>query len=243
MEIRVPNTEETIRIKCTGKKFPFKQVVTSLLIDVIRDSIVSAKKYIDITKYTTFSFGELQMHSIIIPALTKDTDCFILEYPIVRKVGREKHFGRVDYYCRCNMGKRNEYHLFIELKSNKQSLPFDKYRKDSILFWETAYNQICGIGQEIKINRTFYTKPIIRVCIETIALYAHETKNITTSDIDAAIKIAQNDFCRKKINPNLIVLWKCSDKLMEIAKDEWNEERKMYGIIFICHIMEPIFPR
>ena len=54
--------------------------------------------------------------------------------------------------------------------------------------------------------------------------------------------MAQNDFCRKKINPNLIALWKYGDKLMEMANDEWNEERKMYGIIFICHIMEPIVP-
>lgn len=241
MEIRVPNTEENVRIERTGK-FQFKQVVTDLLINVVCDSIVAAKSYIEKTKYTTFCFGELQMHSIIIPALAKNTDCFILEYPIERKVGKENHFGRVDYYCRCNVDKRNEYHLFIELKSNKQSLPFDKYREDSICFWETAYKQICGIGQEVKINRAFYTKPIVCVCIETIVLYAHKTKNITTSDIDAAIKVAQNDFCRKKINPNLIALWKCSDKLMEMANDEWNEERKMYGIIFICHIMEPIVP-
>lgn len=241
MEEKIPNTEEIIRIKRTGK-FPFKQVVTDLLINVIRDSIVSAKKYIEITNYTTFSFGELQMHSIIIPALIKNTDCFILEYPIERKVGRENHFGRVDYYCRCNMDKRNEYHLFIEMKSNRQSLPFNKYREESIRFWETAYKQICGIGREIKANRTFYSKPIIRVCVETIVLYAHKTKNITTSDIDSAIKLAQNDFCCGKAIPNLIVLWKCSDELVEKAQDEWNDDRKMYGIIFICHIMEPHFP-
>ena len=171
----MPNTEETIRIERTGQ-FQFKQVVTDLLINVVCDSIVAAKSYIEKTKYTTFCFGELQMHSI------------------ERKVGKENHFGRVDYYCRCNVDKRNEYHLFIELKSNKQSLPFDKYREDSICFWKTAYRQICGIGQEVKVNRAFYTKPIIRVCIETIVLYAHKTKNITTSDIDAAIKVAQNDF-------------------------------------------------
>lgn len=43
MEEKIPNTEEIIRIKRTGK-FSFKQVVTDLLINVIRDSIVSAKK-------------------------------------------------------------------------------------------------------------------------------------------------------------------------------------------------------
>lgn len=243
MEIKVPNTEETIRVERTGR-FQFKQVVTNLLINVVCDSIVSAKNYIEKTGYTTFCFGELQMHSIIIPALAKNTDCFILEYPIERRVGRENHFGRVDYYCRCNTNKRNEYHLFIELKSNKQSLPFNKYREDSIRFWETAYKQIRGIGQEIRINRAFYTKPIIRVCIETIVLYAHKTKDIATSDIDAAIKVAQNDFCRGQINPNLIVLWKCSDEIIANAKDEWDRDnsRRIYGIIFICHIMEHISP-
>lgn len=70
MEEKIPNTEEIIRIERTGN-FRFKQVVSDFLIEVIRDSIVSAKKYIEITNYTTFCFGELQMHSIIIPALAK----------------------------------------------------------------------------------------------------------------------------------------------------------------------------
>lgn len=240
MEIKVPNTKETIRIKRTGQ-FQFKQIVTDLLIDVICDSIVSAKNYIEKTGYTTFCFGELQMHSIIIPALAKNTDCFILEYPIERKVGTENHFGRVDYYCRCNTNKKNEYHLFVELKSNKQSLPFNRYRTDSLAFWNVAYNQIHGIEREIKINKNFYNKPIIRVCMETIALYAHETKDVS-SLIDDTIKTANNDFGLSKAKPNLIVLWKCSKDITEIAEDEWHEGRKIYGIIFICHIMKPIAP-
>ena len=241
MEVKISNTKETIYIERTGK-FRFKQVVTDLLINIIYDSIESAKSYIEKTGYITFGFGELQMHSIMIPALAKNTDCFILEYPIVRKVGRENHSGRVDYYCRCNTNKRNEYHLFIELKSDKQSLPFDNYRENCIRFWKTAYKQICGIGQEIKINKSFYNKPIVCACMETIVLYAHKTKIITTSDIDMAIKVAQNDFCTRKIQPNLIALWKYSNEMVEKAKDEWNDDRKIYGIIFICHIMEPIYP-
>ena len=241
MEQKIPNTEEVIRIERKGR-FPFKQVVSDLLIDVISDSIVYAKRYIEITKFTTFSFGELQMHSVIIPALAKNTDCFILEYPIERKIGKENHFGRVDYYCRCNIKKKNEYHLFIELKSNKQSLPFSKYRIDSLTFWDDAYNQIHGIEREIKINKNFYNKPIICVCMETITLYAHETKDVS-SLIDDAIKTANNDFGLSKAKPNLIVLWKCSNKITKIAEDEWHEGRKMYGIIFICHIMKPYFPK
>ena len=241
MEIRIPNTKEVICMKRTGR-FPFKQLVTDLLIDVISDSIIAAKDYVELTRYLTFCFGELQMHSIIIPALAKKVDSFILEYPIERRVGRENHSGRVDYYCRCNTNKPNEYHLFIELKSNKQSLPFNEYRKRSISLWKMAYRQIRGIGQEIRKNKTFYTKPVVCVCIETIVLYAHEAKNIMTSDIDAAIKVAQNDFSFGEVSPNLIVLWKCSNEFRENAQDEWKSNRKIYGIIFVCHIMKHIPP-
>ena len=74
-------------------------------------------------------------------------------------------------------------------------------------------------------------------------MYANKTKNITTADIDAATEIAQNDFVINNANPNLIVLWKCSDEIRAKAKDEWSDDRKIYGIIFICHIMEPIIPK
>ena len=141
-----------------------------------------------------------------------------------------------------NTNKPNEYHLFIELKSNKQSLPFNEYRKRSISLWKMAYRQIRGIGQEIRKNKTFYTKPVVCVCIETIVLYAHEAKNIMTSDIDAAIKVAQNDFSFGEVSPNLIVLWKCSNEFRENAQDEWKSNRKIYGIIFVCHIMKHIPP-
>lgn len=46
MEEKIPNTEEIIRIERTGN-FRFKQVVSDFLIEVIRDSIVSAKKYVN----------------------------------------------------------------------------------------------------------------------------------------------------------------------------------------------------
>lgn len=74
-----------------------------------------------------------------------------------------------------------------------------------------------------------------------IALYAHETKNVA-SLVDDVVEIANNDFGCSKAKPNLIVLWKCSKGITEIAEDEWHEGRKMYGIIFVCHIMEPYFP-
>ena len=51
MEEKIPNTEEIIRIERTGN-FRFKQVVSDFLIEVIRDSIVSAKKYIEQIRIT-----------------------------------------------------------------------------------------------------------------------------------------------------------------------------------------------
>ena len=126
-------------------QFQFKQIVSDLLTEVISGAIDRAEEYINKTELVTFNYGELQMHSILIPSIVEHVDSFILEYPIVRKRGRQNHFGRSDYYCRCNVGQRNEYQLFVELKSGVQGLPCKDIRKQNKLMWETACKQIGGI--------------------------------------------------------------------------------------------------
>ena len=39
--------------------------------------------------------------------------------------------------------------------------------------------------------------------------------------VDDVVEIANNDFGCGKAKPNLIVLWKCSKGITEIAEDEW----------------------
>lgn len=226
-----------IQVWRTGK-FQFKQVVTDLLESVIIKAVSRAEDYIQKTKWVTFNYGELQMHSIIIPSLAERVDSFILEYPITRKCGRKNHYGRSDYYCRCNMGKRNEYQLFIELKSGRQALPCKGIRMQNKRIWDIACDQIKGIEAEIKRNKAFYAKPVIRVCMETLSLYADESKIITKEDIDNVLAYAQK--ISSTYPPNLIVLWRCTDDIRKNARDEWHEGRQMYGMIFICHIMEHI---
>lgn len=95
------------------------------------------------------------MHSIIIPALAKILIALFLNTLLNGKL-EKKIIGDEWIITADAMQKENEYHLFLELKSNKQSLPFCKYRTDSLSFWNTAYKQICGIEREIKLNKNFY---------------------------------------------------------------------------------------
>lgn len=44
----------------------------------------------------------------------------------------------------------------------------------------------------------------------------------------------------EKFEPNLIILWRCNEEIRKKAKDEFHEHRKMYGMLFICHVMGPI---
>lgn len=219
-------------------QFQFKQIISDLLTDVISDAIDRAEDYIAKTKLVTFNYGELQMHSILIPSIVEKVDGFILEYPIVRKRGRMNHFGRSDYYCRCNVGKSNEYQLFIELKSGRQGLPCRDLRKQNREMWDTACKQIKGIEAEIRRNKAFYDKPVIRVSIESLSLYADESKEITQKDIEEVY--IKSRYLSEVYEPNLILLWRCSDDIIRIANDEWHDGRKMYGMLFICHIMKPL---
>ena len=222
-------------------QFQFKQIVSDLLTEVISGAIDRADEYIQKTELLTFNYGELQMHSVLIPSIVDQVDSFILEYPIVRKRGRQNHFGRSDYYCRCNVGQRNEYQLFIELKSGVQGLPCKDIRKQNKLMWETACKQIDGIKAEITRHKAFYDKPVVRVAIESLSLYADESKKITDKEI-ANVYLKSRDIS-DIYDPNLIVLWRCDDDIRKLANDEWHEHRKLYGMLFICHIMKPINPR
>ena len=68
-------------------QFQFKQIVSDLLIQVFSGAIDRAEQYIQKTGLVTFNYGELQMHSILIPSIVEQVDSFILVYPIVRKRG------------------------------------------------------------------------------------------------------------------------------------------------------------
>ena len=241
----VPNTNEEIRIWRKGN-FRLKQVVSNLLVDVIASSVERAVNYINKTGYTTFNYGELQMHSILVPSIADKVECFIMEYPSTRKRGRENHNARSDYYCRCrNVGKAGEYQLLIELKSNIQGIPCPVLRESSEKLWIEACKQIRGLKAEIIANKDFYDKPVVRVCMETISLYAHESRlcNITDSDFDDVLSKAQSLSYTLRgdcaMDPNLIVLWKCSDNLRKKSNDEWHKGRRMCGMLYVCHIMEP----
>ena len=63
-------------------------------------------------------------------------------------------------------------------------------------------------------------------------------KEITEDDISNAYVKARD--MSNVYDPNLIVLWRCNDEIRDKANDEWHEHRKLYGMLFICHIMEQI---
>ena len=74
--------------------------------------------------------------------------------------------------------------------------------------------------------------------METLALYADKSKIITKEDIEKVFTYAQS--MSETYPPNLIILWRCADEIRKLAKDEWHDGRQMFGMIFVCHIMEQI---
>ena len=75
-----------------SEQFHLKRVVSDFIERLIELSAKHAKDHISLMKYATFCYGELQMHSIVAPALAKLADCFIMEYPIRR--GESDNSGR-----------------------------------------------------------------------------------------------------------------------------------------------------
>lgn len=228
---------------CRTEQFLYKQIVSDFITEVIKLSAKNARTHVDVTKYATFCHGELQMHSIIVPALAKLSDCLILEYPIQR--GQDDNSGRVDYYCANNVGKPNEYRLFLELKCGKQGIPCSSFRQENIDLWYNVNTQLEGIAQEIQQNGDFHNKPNIRVCMEVITLYADESRSgqIDTAILLSAFETSINALVSSNVGtPNISVLLEFNQELRDNAKYEYNFSRKFFGLLFLCRIMPSIEP-
>ena len=219
--------------------------VGTLLEKVIRDASRNGRAYIETTGYTTFLYGERQMNSILAPAFHKNTDAMILEYPATRRTGtRNHHASRADYYCLCNKGKSNIYRLFVELKSSWQVLPLrDGFKMANVDLYGKACKQICGLINEFRgKNKKFYEGcPIMRASMLTIALTSNPSReyNLSKEDIDDLIENAWEEFSLNgDMKPNLIGFWKV-DEGVGIEQEWENDDAKIHGILYVCHIMDP----
>lgn len=225
-----------------SEQFQLKQVVSDFIENLIELSAKNARNHISLMKYATFCYGELQMHSILVPALAKLTSCFILEYPIRR--GKANNSGRVDYYCVNEAGTAKEYNLFLELKCGRQGIPNDNFRKKNIELWHEANNQLDGISQEIHQNKEFYDKTVMRVCMEVITLYADTSKReqIKSEILRDVLDASVDSLKVTGIAPNMSVLWEFHPNIVEKAIDEFNDSRQFWGLLFLCRVMPPILP-
>lgn len=228
-----------------SEQFQLKKVVSDFVEHLIVFSAKNAAKHVSMVEYATFCYGELQMHSIIVPALAKLTDCFILEYPIKR--GDLANRGRVDYYCANRVDEHNEYRLFLELKCGRQGIPMrnNKFRKRNIDLWNEVNKQLDGILQEIKQEKDFYDKNIVRVCMEIITLYTDDSKNDNINS-DTLQDVLKTSIDALKYNgealPNISVLWEFHANIVDKATDDYNSKRKFRGLLFLCRVLPPITP-
>lgn len=223
-----------------SEQFQFKQIVSDFIEELVERSAKNAERHISQMKYATFCYGELQMHSILVPAISQLSDCFILEYPIKR--GKNEDSGRVDYYCINRAGTNNEYHVFLELKCGRQGIPNTTFRKNNIELWHEANTQLDGILQEIQNNREFYDKPIIRVCMEIIVLYADESKEDRICSNSKEILLdtfnsSIDTLDQTGVVPNISILWEFHPNIVKQAVDEYHPNRQFWGLQFLCRII------
>jgi hypothetical protein len=226
-------------------RFPLKVIVSDLLEDVICSASANAERFIKNTQYTTFTYGERQMTSILAPAFHIHTDGMILEYPSTRKRGVKNHPARADFYCYCHNGLK-DYRLFVELKSGYQVLPLTNGFDDvNTYLYEQACDDIRGLINEVRgANRDFYSGvPVVRVGLVAIPLFSSGEDDDIKIDGKKIVKEASKQFTYKSpdMDCNLIGYWKVDKRLRESFKQEWEGDNcTLQGILYVCHIMESI---
>lgn len=198
---------------------------------------IQSRKYIKATNEAPFVYGEKQLHSIILPAMTKITDAVLTEAPVARKWScaeeRDNSHGWVDYWCRYR-----DVDFLIELKHGFISTKTARPDKHKVQQWLEANKQLDVIEEEAK-NYGAYSKGTIRVAMSILVAYDRTTKEEFSTDINPEnlFMIRDTTFIGTDIEPNWIGMWELEEDLPKIY--QYNHGIERYPAIFMfCRVNE-----
>ena len=174
---------------------------------------LSVKYYQHVQFDAPYLYGEIQLNSVILPALSKICDGAVLaELPAKRKYGKEYNStGRIDYWC-----IYKDYSFVIEVKHGYDAFLTDKTRERKIIKrWKSM---VCGQLQTIKDEVRKYeesTEGVVRLGLHFITSYSDkkptselikEYRRNLPGILDRLIK----DVCKcqaVKTTPSMVAYW------------------------------------
>lgn len=148
--------------------------------------------------------------------MDKITDNFLMESPVNRNWSQSDDdkndaHGWVDYWC-----EYKNYSYYIELKHGFKAYKSKLIRKNVKEEWETAYNQLDSLVDEINLEKE-YSKGVFKIMLHVLPIYLHSSSESIKCEIEIEDLIEQQINSMEEISklyqPNWSALWKLDDNL------------------------------
>ena len=169
------------------------------------------KSYYDVTKEFQFAYGEKQVNSALLPAISKNADAVLLEQPISRKSNQNSSSGWLDYWVAYKSTV-----ILIEVKHSWNAIRTNIVGKHLQKTWHGALAQLKGLEKrEVKglaMNRSAFKMALLIVPFyassndmeKLVSKKEDETQELFSSFVEK-IKPAANWSCLWWLHENLQV--------------------------------------
>ncbi len=214
------------------------RILKNFLLGSIIEIANESKRFINQVGQSPFAYSERQLHTVIAPAISRTSDCFIMESPVDRKWSQidgqvaEDSRGWVDYWC-CY----KQFNYYIELKKRYVSYSSKTLTQQVKEEWQVACNQLDVIQEDIKEQEKI-AKRVFRIAIEVLTIYGQsKDKEKLTYNLEGLLEVQKNTMAQlSEIKPpNWSCLWVLHDHLVE--KYTYGDTMESYpAILFLAHI-------
>lgn len=206
-----------------------------LVIEIAKNSTSFIKK----NEHPPFIYREKQFHTVMAPAIAKISNTFLMESPVIRewKVMNRDYIdshGWVDYWC-----EYNNYNYYIELKHGFISYRSGKIRNRDKIEWNTAYEQLSVIDEEIKEQKEF-THGIFKIILHVLPIYIGSQSEINIKiNNERLIEIQKTSMklISEDIPSNWSCLWELHNRLINSSEYSYGIE-KYPALLFLANVSE-----
>jgi hypothetical protein len=174
-----------------------------LLKEVARNFKKATTEFINATRDPPFAYRERQLHSILLPSISRIGKAVFVEQPVERK--GELSDGWLDYWI-----KNKSFVFFLELKHSYISFRNKKIRQITKNKWRTAWNQLKISDNDVE-KLSMGLNPIkISLMVLPYYLGSREENNLepvkrSPEETENMLYNLLNEF--KGPKPNWICLW------------------------------------
>lgn len=186
-----------------------------------------------------FAFKERQLHTIIAPAINKNSDYFLMESPVKRNwknvdINLKNNHGWVDYWT-CY----KEYDYYIEVKHGFRAYNSHKVRDCELKKWNKACCQLNTLTDEIEYQKD-YCKGAFQIALHVMPVFiqSQDIKRLAEKKITSeGILESTSNQLSSEYNVNWSCIWILSDELDKVYEYTNGNERYPF-VMFFARVYE-----